>query len=338
MKNLIPVLLVLLFAFGCSKKVTINVQKPAQFNVSDIKRIAVFDFKGPENSGQIIAGKFTNKLWKTQYFSIMERRELKKVLEEHALQMSGVVDAATAVEFGKIIGVDGIVIGDVTSYSVSEKRGRERVKEKVWKGEYEKDKDGNYIYEKTKSGKKERVKIYVEEYVTREVLNRSVNVAVNFRLVSIETGEIRATDSNSRSTTQKYYPHKGRIPSADGILDNLSEQVLDKFIPLITPHHVRVSKEFDEDNDQVDLGIEFAQKGLWDKAKDIWEAEVMKDPGNSAALYDLGIAYEVMGDFDRAEQLYDQALSIEPKDIYMEALSNIRQRKIDQQKLMEQLH
>lgn len=337
MKKKILILLLAVFAFTCSKKVVVNVQKPAQYNVSDIKRIAVFDFKGPEKSGEIIASKFTTKLWKTQYFSIMERKELKKILEEHALQMSGIIDNATVVEYGNIIGVDGIILGDVTAYKVSATRGHEKIKEKVWKGEYEKDKNGNIIYEKTRSGRQKK-KVYVEEYVNRAFINRSVTVGVNFRLVSVQTGEIRASDSNSKSHTKKYYPHKGQIPAADQILDNLSESVLNKFIPLITPHNVRVSKEFEEGNDQVDLGIEYAQKNLWDRAKNIWEEEVRKDPRNSAALYNLGIAYEVMGDLDMAEQLYNKALDIEPNELYMEAVSNIRQLKLDQKKLQEQLH
>ena len=337
MKKIILILLLAVFAFTCSKKVVVNVQKPAQYNVSDIKRIAVFDFKGPENSGEIIASKFTNKLWKTQYFSIMERKELNKILEEHALHMSGIVDNATVVEYGKIIGVDGIVLGDVTAYKVSATRGHEKVKEKVWKGDYEKDKNGNIVYEKTRSGRQKK-KVYVEEYVSRVFINRTVTVGVNFRLVSVQTGEIRASDSNTKSNTKKYFPHKGQIPAAEQILDNLSESVLNKFVPLITPHNISVSKEFEEGNDQVDLGIEYAQKNLWDRAKSIWEAEVNKDPRNSAALYNLGIAYEVLGDFNMAEQLYNKALDIEPNELYMEAVSNIRQRKLDQKKLQEQLH
>ena len=97
-------------ASGCSKKVLINVKKPAQYNVSDIKRVAVLDFNGPGESGRVITRKFTNKLWKTQYFSVMERQELQKILEEHALQMSGVIDDSTVVEFGRILGVDGLFV------------------------------------------------------------------------------------------------------------------------------------------------------------------------------------------------------------------------------------
>jgi tetratricopeptide (TPR) repeat protein len=336
MKRIFLIILLAGFALTCSKKVMVNVQKPARYDVSDVQRIAVFDFKGPKNSGEIIASKFTNKLWQAQYFSVMERKELQKVLEEHALQMSGVVDNATVVEYGKIIGVDGIILGNVSAYKVDEKRGREKVKEKVWKGEYEKDKDGNFVYEKTRSGKKKK-KVYVEEYVSRAFINRTVTVGIDFRLVSVQTGEIRASDSKTRSNNKKHYLHKGAIPAADQILDNLSENIIAQFIPLITPHNVRVAKEFEEGNDQVDLGIEYAQKNLWDRAKNIWEAEVQRDPGNAPALYNLGIAYEVLGDLDKADQLYNKALDIEPNELYMEAVSNIRQRKAEQKKLEKQL-
>ena len=337
MKRVLSVILLFPLLFSCSQKVMINVKKPAQYNVSDIKRVAVFDFAGPGNSGQMLATKFTNQLWKSQYFSLMERKELKKILDEHALQMSGIVNDSTVVEFGKLIGVDGIIVGDVTAYDISDRRGREKVKEKVWKGDYETDKKGNVIYV-TEGRKKVKKKLYVEELVERAFINRTVSVAAGFRLISIETGEIRASDSDSKSSSRKYYPHKDNIPSGDQVLDALSDQVVSKFIPMITPYNVAVSKEFDEDNDQVDLGIEFAQQNLWDKAEQIWQAEVAKDPQNSAALYNLGIAAEVMGDLDTAEQYYDQALSIEPKDLYMEALSNIRKRKIEHEKLLEQLH
>lgn len=337
MKRIIPILLLIPLVFSCSQKVMINVTKPAQYNVSDIRRIAIFDFNGPANSGKLMSGKFTNQLWKSQYFSIMERKELNKILDEHALQMSGIVNDSTVVEFGRILGVDGIIVGDVTAYNVTDRRGREKVKEKVWKGDYETDKNGNVIYV-TEGRKKVKKKLYVEELVNRDFISRSATVAAGFRLISVETGEIRASDSDSRSNSRKYYPHKDKLPSSDQMLDAMAESIISRFIPLITPYQVAVSKEFDEDNDQVELGIEYAQKNLWDKAEQVWQAEVDKDPMNSAAIFNLGIAAEVMGDLDRAEQLYDQALSIEAKDLYMEALSHIRQRKVEQQKLMEQLH
>ncbi len=337
MKYQLIFLFFLILFTSCSKTVYVNVTKPATYNVSDVKRIAVLDFNGPINVGAGIASQFTNRLWKTQYFKVMERRELQKVLEEHALQMSGIISDSTAVEFGKILGVEGLIVGDVLSYEVQDKRGTEKVKEKVWKGEYEKDEKGNFIYEKTARGR-EKKKKYEEVFVNKEYIQRSGNVSISFRMVSVETGEIRAGDTKSRNYSKKFYPEKGQLPSRDAILTQLSEAVIEQFIPLITPYTVQVSKTFEEDNDAVDLGIEYAQKNLWDRAMTIWQDELNRDPRNTAALYNLGLAYEVMGDFDQAEAHYNQALDIEPNDLYMEALANIRKRKIEQKNLEEQLH
>ncbi len=80
-----------------------------------------------------------------------------------------------------------------------------------------------------------------------------------------------------------------------------------------------------------------AQNNLWDKAIDIWQKEADKNPMNSAAIYNLGIAYEAYGDLVRAEEMYERALGIEPKDEYMEALSHIRKRQVEQRKLEKQL-
>jgi len=47
-------------------------------------------------------------------FKLFERTQLEKILEEQKLGMSGVLDASTAAEIGKGIGVDAMVLGTVT--------------------------------------------------------------------------------------------------------------------------------------------------------------------------------------------------------------------------------
>lgn len=48
-------------------------------------------------------------------FPVMERRDLSQVLKEHALGYSGVVDQRTAVEIGKLSGIDYVVLGTLTT-------------------------------------------------------------------------------------------------------------------------------------------------------------------------------------------------------------------------------
>lgn len=47
-------------------------------------------------------------------FKLFERSQLEKILEEQKLGMTGILDASTAAEIGKGIGVDAIVLGSVT--------------------------------------------------------------------------------------------------------------------------------------------------------------------------------------------------------------------------------
>jgi TolB-like protein len=47
-------------------------------------------------------------------FKVIERASLEKVLEEQKLGISGIIDANTAAEIGKGIGVDAVVVGSVT--------------------------------------------------------------------------------------------------------------------------------------------------------------------------------------------------------------------------------
>jgi TolB-like protein len=47
-------------------------------------------------------------------FKVIERAQLEKILAEQKLGMSGILDASTAAQIGKGIGVDGVVCGSIT--------------------------------------------------------------------------------------------------------------------------------------------------------------------------------------------------------------------------------
>jgi len=47
-------------------------------------------------------------------FKVIERAQLEKILEEQKLGMTGIIDASTAAQIGKGIGVDGVVCGSIT--------------------------------------------------------------------------------------------------------------------------------------------------------------------------------------------------------------------------------
>ena len=87
--------------------------------------VAVLPFanKGASKDlGEIILDKMITVMVNQERFKVMERAQLDKILAEQSLGSSGVIDATTAAQIGKGIGVDAIIIGSVaatTSGSIS---------------------------------------------------------------------------------------------------------------------------------------------------------------------------------------------------------------------------
>lgn len=82
-------------------------------------KIAVLDFQlqGEEfdnkDMGNIVAEWFTTAMVREGRFDVIERRMLEKILGEQKLALSGVVDAESATQIGKLLGVKVIISGSV---------------------------------------------------------------------------------------------------------------------------------------------------------------------------------------------------------------------------------
>ena len=66
--------------------------------------------------------------------------------------------------------------------------------------------------------------------------------------------------------------------------------------------------------EQVDFGIQVAQRGLWREAIYRWERATQIDPSYAAAFNNLAIAYEHEGKLDKARAAYEKALELEPNN------------------------
>jgi Flp pilus assembly protein TadD len=69
-----------------------------------------------------------------------------------------------------------------------------------------------------------------------------------------------------------------------------------------------------EAKSQVEFGIAVAQKGLWKEALYRWLRAVEIDPTYAAAFNNLAIAYEQSGQFEKAREAYEKAVSLEPEN------------------------
>jgi len=95
------------------------------------KKVAVLDFEygtitdrwWPHNwdIGKGISDMLVTQLVKDGTYSVIERRKLDAVISEQKLGASGLVNANTAAQIGRILGVQYVIMGSITQFSIDTK-------------------------------------------------------------------------------------------------------------------------------------------------------------------------------------------------------------------------
>ncbi|MGH7598188.1 MAG: CsgG/HfaB family protein [bacterium] len=93
-------------------------EPPASTLVGERLSIAVLPFESKGIGGALgqidLLDKLVTGFVGINRFKVIERAQLERILEEQKLGMTGVIDASTAAQIGKGIGVDGVVCGSIT--------------------------------------------------------------------------------------------------------------------------------------------------------------------------------------------------------------------------------
>ncbi|MBN1783088.1 outer membrane beta-barrel protein [bacterium] len=88
----------------------------SQLHAQEKPNIAILELEGSGISKQDLQG-LTNRLqtefFKTEQFTVLERSKINEILEEQQFQMTGCTDLACAIEIGRLLNVELIVIGNV---------------------------------------------------------------------------------------------------------------------------------------------------------------------------------------------------------------------------------
>ena len=88
-------------------------------------KIAIMEFVNMQgkvsNMGKYISEELTTRLYLTGKFEVIERQLLDKIIEEQKISLSGMIDESSAVELGRVLGVDAIASGTITDLGTSVK-------------------------------------------------------------------------------------------------------------------------------------------------------------------------------------------------------------------------
>jgi curli biogenesis system outer membrane secretion channel CsgG len=328
----------LILSCAMQSAITVDVLKPAAISLPGVRKVAIADFRGPEGSGSQFAALVQSGLMQSGFFEIIEREKLVRVLDEQKLGQSGVVNESTAKQVGQMLGVDALIFGEVTSYRVEpDETGTEKVSRQEGTGKYESVNEKNIFTGKTKKVRKEIMRTAL---VDQPYKIRRGTVAVSFRVVDVETGKLLAVKSDSKSyASDKVVDGGSQALKAEGeILNELSGGLARTFVQMIAPHKVAERRVIEPGGGKIQEGRKFAQSGLWPEAAEAWAEAVRLMPKNPSAFYNLGLAHEVQGNLEEAENLVKKAITIQQKKLYIDALSRIRAEKEEKVKLEQQMN
>ena len=151
------------------------------------------------------------------FLRIVDRENMDRILEEQRLGLSGVVDQETAVQVGNLMGAQAVLMGTVIDYREVPGQVRRSTK------------DGFESYRVQQVNKETGEKYFETRYkpvrYTENYQENKVYLSFSFRLVSLETGEVLASQVVEREVEDHMYfaaydgNHDLLLPANRGVVD-----------------------------------------------------------------------------------------------------------------------
>jgi hypothetical protein len=328
-----------LMVVGCTPaaRVTIDRLAPPLVDVSGIKDVAVLPFadRTPDgNLGALAGDRLVSVLVSTGRYRVMKTEEMQRLLDKAGIHFFYPPDPATVREIGSVLKSDALLYGEVQKFQVKEESDLITVREPVWTGEYVRDRKGTVVSDVDEEGRVIPRKRYEKRLVEKNRLRRYAVLDIHYRMADSFHGNaiLAETESESGSWEATGEAQIAQLPGREAIFDLLVDRTTKNFVRNIAPHPIEEERilEFGTFH-ATGLGVELAKNGLWNEAAEKWIQATKAKPGESAAYYNLGVAFERRGAFDLAHKAYQNALVRHPHSKrYVEAVTHI-------QKLMQGL-
>jgi len=237
---------------------------------------------------------------RTNVFGVVERAKLQAVMNEQQLGQSGAISEAQAAQVGKLLGVDAIITGGLSIYA-----------EDRWLKEEREDKNKN--------------KYQVD------CNKRVANVSATIRVIKIETGQVIGSKQSNHKVDKKKCPgsFSGDLPTPEAQVEECLQAVTADLVDYFAPHFEEQKFDFARlEGDDFKRFHETAKNALErydiDAAYLQYAAVAEQDPYNHAAQFNLGVMYDVVGDYKHALEKFAMAAKLKSKeDKYTKAQTRV---------------
>ena len=182
---------------GCTPKTVLS----QTYDFNQMKRIGVMSFSNERRSLKGVENLFAKYLIESG-FKVVERAQLESILQEHNISVSGYLSAQTTRKIGQILGVDVLLVGEISAYRPARTElaltATRRVEEKpVYTQDVMRLPDGSY------AGYVRNVGTQVSHSTDVRPTEYTINsrVAIIAKMVDVETAEIVWIGSDDDSSS-----------------------------------------------------------------------------------------------------------------------------------------
>jgi hypothetical protein len=327
-RGLLKSLLIVLFIVPqllYAQKIDCFVMKGPTRQLDGVSRIGILDFKGRGSTGQQLIDLMTNDLLedrrgikdlsggflglgkqiegvtyikggRTNIFTIIERSQIDRVLKEQRMSLSGAIDERTAARVGQLLGIDAIIIGEITWEQRKEHSTRDKI---------------------TLELKTEKENC-TENLVTSEA---------SMKIINVETAEIIGTLAlRERITDKKCGGDQDKVASGSDLLAANLRIVARKFADYFSPSYEVRQYELERIKvrnlrKQANEAGSFIDNKNIELALPLYYAIYQEDPYNPSAAYNLAVLMEIVGSFEEAAGYYEIAGQLDASNtVYSDGL------------------
>jgi hypothetical protein len=343
MKKVIQIALLvsstLILFVSCATTVPVMVTKPAEVNMSSMKRVAVLDFKITHENHELsvedlfehaldelfglkVGGRaleremseytterFILTLVRTNYFHVLNPTDVRKSMQENPSA------SKSPQQIGKAVDAQAILNGDI--YRMHSQDEETTTTEEVA------DPENQTIRE-----------------ITTTTITRTAWLGLRYYVINTESGEVVATRSfessiqNTKDAEEQYL-----LPSEE----EMYKDIIDSFMPLVerqlAPYTVRERRKLMKDKSKNPLMKEaarYAKGGVYDRALELY-LEVWESTGNPAAGNNAAIMYEASGSIDEAIDIIEDVVDRSSDKKIIKEYNRLLRARDEQERLAEQL-
>lgn len=278
-----------------------------------LDRVAVLDAettddaekKWSELSANMISGLLDQASKRTakQKITVVDRQNLKKVMAEKDLALSGLIDGAKAAAASKVLNVQGLIASSI-KVKVEKHTGKGRTLSAASVGAWARGGWGSVDTEEV------------------EKVTRNITVQCHFRLLDASNAKVlidhvsptlRKTDKTETSPFFGSSKTEAELTPRDKIIGELVEKEVRKFIGQFYPIEVdEVVTVQSSGNDACQAGVRFLAAREYDEAIRMFDQAIAaSEGGDKYAAFGKGVAYEAKGDVSKALDAYRTAVRLD---------------------------